>query len=328
MKYGHWANFDLDAIDPNLGIPGAIVTLQTEATAKSSRTGRISGPHVGFAYSPSRRWSCTGSYRIRSHPPVLYYQGVPYGFLIREHGRSERALQWDRVTRVSLFQAPRFRHPTTMFPIVNVDPRSLLVTQKTLTRCQYGLTKNARVEISYVGTRTSSQDSALRRSAQRFQVFLIGEFPEFLQPGLRSASAAASGFLTRTAASVSRMRGHCAVPANCGGGNTCWLYPSLFIGLPLGQSFLTRSWNSPSGPGGLTLELTILAAVGEHRHQQRNYDVAGIQDFANWRAAHTLSPYDQKHVVKGYWLSTPFGNEHRLGFEGSRFFRACSVAGH
>jgi hypothetical protein len=47
-----------------------------------------------------------------------------------------------------------------------------------------------------------------------------------------------------------------------------------------------------------------------------SYDVAlnGIQDLSNLKeAAHTLSPYDQRHIVKGYAAyQLPFGNGHRL----------------
>ena len=46
-----------------------------------------------------------------------------------------------------------------------------------------------------------------------------------------------------------------------------------------------------------------------------SYEVAlnGIQDLSNLNeAAHTLSPYDQTHIVKGYvTYQLPFGNGHR-----------------
>ena len=339
-KYGHWADFDLNAIDPNLGIPGAIAYASNGSDSfEKQQAWKNFGPHVGFAYSPSRRWVLRGSYGILYVPiGVQYYQGVPYGFApgFRGTDAANAPFNWNQGypgvfvpgTKVST-------PPTTMFPIVNVDPRGLLAgyTEDFNASVEYGLTKNARVEISYVANRGHRlQDSALagnQPSASKF--FSLVNSPNFYNYVCDPASAAASGvpypysgFCGPAYAAIA------PYPQVALAEDTYWLYPSLYyVGLPLGQSFydsmiveLTKRT-----AGGLALDLNYTLSrqlANTFTNFGDSYDVAGIQDFANLKeAAHTLSPYDQKHVVKGYFsYQLPFGNGHRLGFESSRFFKS------
>src|SRR5205814_7352000 len=112
--------------------------------------------------------------------------------------------------------------------------------------------------------------------------------------------------------------------------DTYWFYRSLYyVGLPVGQSFydslvieLTRRT-----AGGLTLDFNYTLsrqAADTFTNFGDSYDVGSIQDFGNLKeAAHTLSPYDQKHVLKGYFVyELPFGPRHRLRFESSRVANA------
>ncbi|HEY6373493.1 MAG TPA: TonB-dependent receptor, partial [Candidatus Sulfotelmatobacter sp.] len=81
-KYGHWANFDLNAIDPTLGIPGA---LQFATGGGSSFEKKEYwddfGPQIGVAYSPWKKWVFRGSFGlVFLPPPEPYFNGVPNGF--------------------------------------------------------------------------------------------------------------------------------------------------------------------------------------------------------------------------------------------------------
>src|SRR5258708_14266512 len=56
-KYGHWANFDLKAIDPTLGIPGTLVFAKNGSDSfEKNEYATNFGPQLGFAYSPGIEW--------------------------------------------------------------------------------------------------------------------------------------------------------------------------------------------------------------------------------------------------------------------------------
>ncbi|MGH7870008.1 MAG: hypothetical protein ACREP9_20820, partial [Candidatus Dormibacteraceae bacterium] len=104
------------------------------------------------------------------------------------------------------------------------------------------------------------------------------------------------------------------------GEDTYWFYPTLYyVGLPLGQSFydsMIVEVTKRTGKG-LTMDMSYTRSrqLGDtFINFGDSYDVSGIQDFANLKeAAHTLSPYDQTNVIKGYAsYQLPFGDEHRL----------------
>ena len=51
-KYGHWANFDLNAVDPNLGIPGTVVYASggSDSFEKNEDWHNL-GPNIGIAWN-------------------------------------------------------------------------------------------------------------------------------------------------------------------------------------------------------------------------------------------------------------------------------------
>jgi|SRR6185437_11871932 len=75
---------------------------------------------------------------------------------------------------------------------------------------------------------------------------------------------------------------------------------------------------------GLTLNLnyTLSRSEGDTVNNfGESYDVASIQDFNNLsEAAHTLTPYDQKHTFKGaVTYELPFGRGHKFFTDQGRF---------
>jgi Carboxypeptidase regulatory-like domain/TonB dependent receptor len=341
-KYGNWANFDLNAIDPNLGIPGAIVYPSNGSDSfEKQQDWKNFGPHVGFAYSPSRRWVVRGSFGILYVPiGIQYYQGVPYGFAPGSRGTNaaNQPFNWDGgYPGVFMPGTKTSTPPITMFPVVNVDPRSLHAgyTKDFEAGLEYGLTKNTRVRISYAGNRGHRlQDSGLasnQPSASKF--FSLVNSPNFYNYVCDPGSAAANGvpypyngFCGPAYAAIA------PYPQLALAEDTYWFYPNLYyVGLPLGRSFYDSMIVEVTKrtAGGLTLDFNYALSrqlSDTFTNFGDSYDVANIQDFANLReAAHTLSPYDQKHVVKGYFTyELPFGNEHRWRFESSRLLKALA----
>src|SRR5262249_41715048 len=111
--------------------------------------------------------------------------------------------------------------------------------------------------------------------------------------------------------------------------DTHWFSPNLYyVGLPLGQSFYDSMvvGLAKRAAGGISFDVnyTLSRQLSDtFTNFGDSYDVATIQDFANLKeAAHTLSPYDQKHVVKGYFTyELPFGDGHHWLFDSNRLTR-------
>lgn len=325
-KYGHWANFDLNAIDPALGIKGAI---------EYARSGRDSfeknqdwhnfGPQVGIAWNPWKKFVFRGSFGITYAPiGIQYFSGVPYAYAPGFHGTNSAAapFQWDSgypgvFTPGTKVTTP----PITQFPVVSIDPNALLAgyTDNINVGVQYELTNRMVVEASYVGNRGHHlQDSALANdqasAPEFFSLIKSGNaFNYVCDPGTAASLGVPypyKGFCAPAMATIA------PYPQIAAAETTYWFYPVLYyVGLPLGQSYydsmvLQFTRRSPTG-----LAMTFNYTLSRQRSDTFNnfgdsYDVAGIQDFNNLtEAAHTLSPYDQKHVFKGAIVyELPFGH--------------------
>jgi hypothetical protein len=175
------------------------------------------------------------------------------------------------------------------------------------------------VEAGYVGNRGHHlQDSALANdqasAAQFFSLIKSGNgFNYVCDPGTAKSLGVPypyAGFCAPAIAAIA------PYPQIAAAETTYWFYPVLYyVGLPLGQSYydsmvLQFTRRSPTG-----LAMTFNYTLSRQQSDTVNnfgdsYDIAGIQDFNNLReAAHTLSPYDQKHVFKGAVVyELPFGH--------------------
>src|SRR6185312_2506522 len=64
-KNGNWANFDLNAIDPNLGIKGAVVYAKNGSDSfEKNQDFKNFAPQIGFAYNPWEKVVFRGSFGI------------------------------------------------------------------------------------------------------------------------------------------------------------------------------------------------------------------------------------------------------------------------
>jgi hypothetical protein len=328
-KYGHWANFDLNAIDPNLGIPGAVVYAKGggDSFEKNEYWSNF-GPQVGFAYSPWQKWVFRGSFGILYVPiGIQYYQGVPYGYApgFRGTNAASAPFNWDSgYPGVFVPGQKSSTPPITQFPIVNVDPRALRAgyTDNINVGAQYQLTPNTRLGISYIGNRGHRlQDSTLANNQANASTFMnLAQSGNGFNYVCSQADAAANGvpypyagFCAPAFAAIAPYPQLASAEANY------WFYPVLYyVGLPLGQSYydsLVVEAVKRTGRGlTMNVNYTFSHQLGDtFNNFGDSYDTPGIQDYANLaEAAHTLSPYDQKHVVKGYVAyELPFGDRRR-----------------
>ncbi len=325
-KYGHWANYNLNAIDPNLGVPGSLEYLNGGGGSfEKNQDWHNFGPQIAIAWNPWKRVVFRGAFNILYVPiGINYYNGVPYGFAPQYRGTNSTSapFNWDSGYPGIFIPGTKSTTPSdTLFPVVNVDPNALLAgyTDNWNIGVQYQLTQNMSIEASYVGNRGHHlQDSGLNNNqptAQRFfgLVNSGNGFNFVCSPSDAAASGVPypySGFCAPALAAIAPYPQLAAAEANI------WFYPNLYyVGLPLGQSYydsmviqLLKRLGS-----GLTLNLnyTLSRSEGDSVNNfGESYDVASIQNFNNLtEAAHTLTVYDQKHVFKGaVTYELPFGH--------------------
>jgi hypothetical protein len=329
-KYGHWANFDLNAVDPNLGIKGSIIYANSGGDSfEKNEDWHNFGPTIGIAYNPWKRVVLRGSFSILYVPiGIQFWEGIPYGFAPGFRGTNSAGapFNWDNGYPGVYTPGTKSSTPSDyLFPIVSVDPNALQAgyTDNWNLGVQYQLTNSTMVEASYIGNRGHHlQDSGLNNDQTSAAQFLAlnkqGTALNYVCDQSSAASAGVpypyAGFCAPALAAVAPYPQIAAAEANI------WYYPTLYyFGLPRGQSYydsmviqltkrLGRGFSAIANYTLSRQEGDTFSAFGE------NYGVAGIQDFANTaEAAHTLSPYDQKHVFKGaVSYELPFGKGHRL----------------
>lgn len=314
-KYGHWANFDLNAVDPNLGIKGAVLYANSGSDSfEKNEDWHNFAPQIGIAWNPWRRVVFRGSFGILYVPiGIQYWEGVPYAFDpgYRSTNAAAAPFNWDSgypgvLTPGTKSSTP----PINLFGIVNIDPNSLLAgyTDNWNLSVQYELTKNMVVEASYIANRGHHlQDSGLANNQPSAQQFfgLVNSGNGFNYVCSQSDAAANGvpypypGFCAPALAAIA------PYPQIAAYESTYWFYPDLYyVGLPLGQSYydsMVLRLSKRFGAGlALDLNYTLSRQEGDtFNNFGESYDTAGVQNFANLsEAAHTLSPYDQTHVVK------------------------------
>jgi len=328
-KYGHWANFDFNTVDPNLGIPGALVYAQNcSSSFEKNQHWTNFGPQIGFAYSPWRKVVFRGSFGILYVPiGILYWEGVPYGFApgFRGTNSATASFNWDSgYPGVFVPGTKTTTPPISLFPVVNIDPRSLSAgyTENFNIGTQFQLTPSMMFEVSYIGNRGHRlQDSALAfneaNPSQFFKLVNAGTaFNYVCSPKDAAANGVPypySGFCAPAVAAIAPF------PQLAEGLTTYWYYPNLYyVGLPLGQSFydsMVARLVKRAG-SGLTMDFSYTLSRQEGNtftNWGESYNFSGIQDMTNLsEAAHTLSPYDQTSVVKGFvTYQLPFGHGRR-----------------
>ena len=328
-KEGHWANIDLQAIDPTYGFPGKLVFANGGGDSfEKNEYAKNFGPQIGFAYSPYPKTVFRGSFGLIYMPVgVAYFQGVPNGFAPGFQGTNQVSSPFDWDSGYPGVYQPGNKNvdPTFLFPVVSVDPRALHVGYSEAFNfgIQQELTPNTRLEIAYVGNRGHRlTDTSLAWNQGPTSTFLrlAGQYPDLngfnhyvcspADATTYGVSYPYSGFCGPVLSAIAPYPQFAQAESNY------WYYPNLlYEGLPLGQSFYDSMLvDVVKRTGhGLTLDLSYTWSRQESNsfsaQQEGNGYYTGVQDFNNLGAsAHAVTGYDLAHVVKGYvTYELPFG---------------------
>jgi hypothetical protein len=341
-KYGHWANYDLSAIDPSTGLPGALVfaTGGGDSFEKKEYWNDF-GPQIGFAYSPRNKWVVRGSFGlIFLPPPAPYFNGVPNGFAPGFKGINQfqpaNPFDWDGAYP-GVFQPGSQNVDPDFLVLTSVDPHALLggFSEAFNIGAQYEVTPTMRLEVAYVGNRGHHlPDTALAWNEGSASTFLkvvnqnpgINAFNDYV---CNQAQATQFGvplpyptFCGPALAAITPFPRSAAASINIFGG----FPPITYVGLPIAQSYydsMVIDLVKRAGRG-LTMDLnyTLSRSEGDSYTTQTegNNFYTIVQDFSNLSvAAHSLTNYDQKHVVKGFVAyELPFGKGKRWLSDSSR----------
>jgi hypothetical protein len=328
-KYGHWANIDLQTIDPNYGYPGKLVFANGGGDSfEKNEYAKNFGPQIGFAYSPYPKTVFRGSFGLIYNPVgVSYFNGVPNGFAPGFKGTNQAVnpFNWDNGYPGVYTPGNKNVDPAYLFPLVSVDPRALKLGYSEAFNfgIQQELTPNMRLEIAYVGNRGHRlTDTALANNQGPTSKFLQlaqnipglgGWYPYIYSQTDADAYGVPypyPGFYGPALAAIAPYPQFAQAESNY------WYYPNLlYVGLPLGQSFYDSMLvNVVKRTGrGLTMDLSYTWSRQEGNTwsamQEGNGYYTGIQDFSNiGPSAHAVTGYDLTHVVKGYvTYELPFG---------------------
>jgi hypothetical protein len=323
-KYGNWANYDLNAIDPTLGVPGTLVFASGGGDSFEKKEYATNfGPTLGFAYSPWRKWVFRGAFGIAYLPPSApYFTGVPNGFAPGFRGTNSvnTPFNWDSGYPGVFKPASKSIDPSSLFPLVSVDPRALRAGYKDdfNVGVQYELTPNMRLEVVYVANRGHRlPDTALAFNEPSASTFLnalnqnpgINPYNDYTfctakgdPTGFTGISCPFANFYGPALAALAPN------PQVANWSASYWYYYDLnYVGLPVGQSY----YNSmvidvvKRAGRGLTMDMnyTLSRQEGNTFSAQQEYNgyYTVVQDFANiGQSAHALTNYDQTHIVKGF----------------------------
>ena len=345
-KYGHWANFDLNQIDPTYGTPGKLVfaTGPGDSFEKKEYWDGF-GPQIGLAYSPIRNLVVRGSFGLTLLPPnTPQFDGVPDAFAPQYEGTNSvgAPFNWDTGYPGVFKPGSTSVDPSSFFGLVYTDPHSLMpgFTDTYNAGIQYELTPTIRLEVSYVGNRGHHlPDTALAWNEPSASTFLnvekenpglvpYGDYSSwnFSGVGCTKGGPVLSGFgygapyvgitCPYTGFTGPALAALAPSPQLADWSTATWFYYDLYnVGLPIGQT----SYNSAvvdvvkRTGRGLTMDLsyTYSRTRGDTYTSAQEYNgfYTPVQDFGNISAAaNSLSSYDLTHIVKGYvTYQLPFG---------------------
>jgi len=348
-KYGHWANYDLNQIDPNFGYPGKLVFATGGGDSFEKKEYKDGfGPQIGIAYAATNKLVIRGSFGLTLLPTSgPYFNGVPNGFAPGFQGtnRVDSPFNWNSGYPGTLVPGNKNADFTSVGLLTYVDPHALMPAFSDAMNfgVQYELTPNMRVEVAYVGSRGHHlPDTALAWNEPSASTFLnvvnanpglvpYGDFSSWnfaggctkgdpipnnfgFGPGTYAGiTCPYTGFSSSALAALAPSPQLAALSTNN------FYYWLNYVGLPIGQT----SYNSlvvdvvKRTGRGLTMDMsyTYSRQRGDTFSAQQEYNGAytGVQDFGNMSAAaDSLTGYDLTHIVKGYvTYELPFGKGRR-----------------
>lgn len=325
-KYGHWANFDLNAIDPTLNVPGTLEYLNGPGdTFETKEYWDDFGPSIGFAYSPAGKWVVRGAFGLLYLPPQEpYFDGVPDAFApgFRGTNNVNSAFNWDNGYPGVLVPGSKTTDPSTLFPLVSVDPHALMgaFTDQFNIGVQYEINPTMRVEAAYVGNRGHHlPDAALAWDEPSSSTFLntvnsnpgISPYNDYIFCSTQGAAVTGQG-VNGITCPYNNFYGPALAaiapePQVANWSAFYYFYYDLnYVGLPLAKSYYDSMLvDLVKRAGNLTMDLnyTLSRQQSDSFSAQEEYNgyYTPVQDFGNLnQASHTLTNYDQTHIVKGF----------------------------
>jgi hypothetical protein len=331
-KFGRWANFDLNAINPVIGIPGAHVYAKGgDDTFETQMDWKEFSPHIGAAIQLSEKFVVRGSYGIFYSPiGIQYWSGVPYAYAPGYRGTNQvgakpgntPAFNWD--TGYPGTFAPGTQDPDFMtWGPVYVDPKSLFAgyTHQFNAGVQFALTKDTTLEVSYVGNRGRRlTGGTLRYNSADWETHRALNLSGHEWDWVDSPEAAAAAGVPYPYPGFAGYAYHAIVPFPQVPSRTqSWDGPIIFAGTPLGQSdynALQFQVNKRFSKG-LTLDFSYTLARARSNSINNfgeTWWYGGLQDYSNLDGeAQNLNAWDQKHVVKGsFTYELPFGKGRKF----------------
>ena len=319
-KYGHWSNFDTTAINPVTGQPGALEFGQngSDSFEKKQYYHNFSGA-LGGAYQLTPKTVVRASFSVFYVPLNLNtWSGVPYGFNpgFALNNQVLSPFNWDEGypgQAVDIGKDPNF----TRWGMVSVDPHSLELGN--IQEWSVGVQRE-------IGTDWALELNAIQNHGYHLQSgYVAGNQPKLsdytaiVQSGQQWSWVTKPGFSGFGWASVAPFP------------NVAMTYGPLFdVGSPYGNSdyqalqFTVRK----RGRHGLSLlaSYTLSSSHGDTDTSFEDLFYSGpLQDVYNLQQErHTISDFDQTHVVKGFVLyDLPFGRRKSAAF-GGRLGAECS----
>ena len=341
-KYGHWANFDVNAIDPTLGVPGTLTYLNGGGGSfDKNEYWNDFGPQIGFAYAPWKKWVFRGSFGLIFLPATTpFFWGIPNSFAPGFQGINavNTPFDWDSGYPGAFQPGNKNVNPATIPPysagaLTFVSPDALMGGFNDVFNigAQFEVTPNMRLEVAYIGNRGHHlPDSALAWDEPSSSTFLntvnanpgINPYNDYIYCTAKGAPVPGyvgincpytqNGYFYGPAlAAIAPM------PQIANWSSSTWYYYDLaYVGLPLAKSYydsMVIDLVKRTGRG-LTADLNYTLSRQERDTYTVEQDIGNaaytpVQDFANLnQATHALSGFDQENIVKGYALwQLPFG---------------------
>ncbi|HTZ96227.1 MAG TPA: carboxypeptidase regulatory-like domain-containing protein [Terriglobales bacterium] len=313
-KYGHWSNFDTTAINPVTGQPGALefATGGGDSFEKKQYYHNFSG-YLGGAYQITPKTVARASFGVFYVPLNLNtYSGIPYGFDpgFVLNNQVLTPFDWDKPYPggpVNIGKNPNF----TEYGMVSIDPRMLELgnVQAWNAGVQREISRGLVVEGNVLQNHGYHLESGYVNANQP----ILSNYTALVQAGLQYATVTIPGFTGPGWASVAPFPN---VAATYG--------PLYYVGTPRGNTdyqSLQLSVRKQTRHGlSLLASYNLSSSHGDTDTAFEDLYYAGpLQDVYNLQQErHTISDFDQTHVVKGYALyELPFGHGRTLLANGS-----------
>ena len=303
-KYGHWSNFNTSAINPVTGLPGALEFANSggDSFEKSQYFHNFSG-FVGGAYQLTPKTVARASFGVSYVPLNLNtWSGIPYGFNpgFVLNNQVLTPFNWDSGypgRGADIDKNPNF----TRWGMVSIDPHSLQLgnVQAWSVGVQREISRGLVVEANFIQNHGYHLESGYVAANQP----KLSDYTALVQSGQQWAWVTTPGFSGLGWASVAPFP------------NVAMTFgPLFFVSSPLGNSDyrslqVTIRKQSTHGLSILT-SYNLSSSHGNVDDAFQDLYWAGpLQDVYNLeQERHTISSFDQKHVVKGYVLyELPFG---------------------